>query len=310
MSFNITILGSSSALPTSKRFSSAHVVNIHERFFLVDCGEGTQIQLRKFKISFAKINHIFITHLHGDHFFGLFGVISSFSLLGRKNDLHIYSPGNLQNKIYSVINKKEISFNIFFHRLSHEGKEVIYESKSIEVSAFPLKHRIETYAYFFKEKHKERNIIKEQIPKYGLGIKDILRIKQGKDFITKEGKLIKNTDLSVPPFKSRSYAYCSDTKPFNGLVNFVENVDILYHEATFAKDLKDIAEITGHSTSEDAANVANKANVKKLLIGHFSTRYKSTNIIYEETKALFENTFAVNDGDVFSIPLEREQNKQ
>ena len=145
MSFEITILGSSSALPTSKRFPSAHVVNIHERFFLVDCGEGTQIQLRKFKISFAKINHIFITHLHGDHFFGLFGVISSFSLLGRKNDLHIYSPGNLQNKIYSVINKKEISFNIFFHRLEHEGNEIIYESKSIEVSAFPLSHRIETY---------------------------------------------------------------------------------------------------------------------------------------------------------------------
>lgn len=306
MSFEITILGSSSALPTSKRFPSAHVVNIHERFFLVDCGEGTQIQLRKFKVGFAKINHIFITHLHGDHFFGLFGIISSFNLLGRKNDLHIYSPGNLQNKIYSVINKKEISFNIFFHRLEHEGSEVIYESKSIEVSAFPLSHRIETFGYLFKEKPRERNIIKEAIQKYNLSIKDILSIKQGNDFLTPEGIKIENSKLSKTPFKSRAFAYCSDTKYKEAIIPYITDIDVLYHEATFAKDLKDIAEITGHSTSEDAAKIAQKANVKKLLIGHFSTRYKNTNIIFEETKEIFENTQAVNDGDKIIIPLVRE----
>ncbi|NPA45080.1 MAG: ribonuclease Z [Chlorobi bacterium] len=305
MSFEITILGSSSALPTSKRFPSAHVVNIHERFFLVDCGEGTQIQLRKFKISFAKINHIFITHLHGDHFFGLFGVISSFSLLGRKNDLHIYSPGNLQNKIYSVINKREISFNIFFHRLEHEGNKIIYQSKSIEVSAFPLSHRIETYGFLFKEKQKERNIIKEAINKYNLSIKDILSIKKGNDFITEKGEIIPNHKLSKKPYKSRGFAYCSDTKFKEDIIPYVSEIDVLYHEATFAKDLKDIAEITGHSTSEDAAKIAKKANVKKLIVGHFSTRYKNTDIILQEAKAIFTNTQLANDGDKIIIPLKR-----
>ncbi|MCD4792441.1 MAG: ribonuclease Z [Bacteroidales bacterium] len=307
MSFEITVLGSSSALPTSKKFPSAHVVNIHERFFLIDCGEGTQIQLRKFKISFSKINHIFITHLHGDHFFGIWGVISTFNLLGRKNDLHIYSPGNLEKKVYSVINKIEIGFNIFFHRISHENKKIIYETKSIEVSAFPLDHRIETYGYFLKEKPKERNIKKEAIVKYNLGIKDILNIKQGKNFTTKEGELIKNSKLSYPPYKARSYAYCSDTKYFEETIPYIKNTDVLYHEATFAKDLQETADITKHSTSEDAGTIALKANVKKLLIGHFSTRYKDTDIILEEAKKIFPNTLAVNDGDVFSIALEREK---
>ncbi len=307
MSFKITILGSSSALPTSKRFPSAHVVNIHERFFLIDCGEGTQIQLRKFKISFAKISHIFITHLHGDHFFGIFGVISTFNLLGRKNDLHIYSSGNLEKKVYSVINKKEIRFNIFFHRLSHENSEIIYETKNIEISAFPLDHRIETYAYLFKEKPKERNIKKETIKEYNLSIKDILSIKKGNDFISKSGVQIENSKLSFPPYRSRAYAYCSDTKYKESIIKYIKNIDILYHEATFARDLHETAEITKHSTSEDAARIALKANVKKLIIGHFSTRYKNTDIILKEAKAIFPNTQEANDGDEIIIPLIREE---
>lgn len=309
MSFEITILGSSSALPTSKRFPSAHVVNIHGRFFLVDCGEGTQIQIRKFKISFAKINHIFITHLHGDHFFGLFGIISSFNLLGRKNDLHIYSPGNLQNKIYSIINKKEINFNIFFHRLEHNGNQIIYESKSIEISAFPLSHRIETYAYLFKEKQKERNIIKEAITKYKLSIKDVLSIKKGNDYTNANGNIIPNSELSKSPHKPRAFAYCSDTKYKEDIIPHILGIDVLYHEATFAKDLKEIAEITVHSTSEDAAKIAKKANVKKLIIGHFSTRYKNTDIILNEAKKIFTNTFSANDGDKIIIPLIKESEK-
>ncbi len=307
MSFKITILGSSSALPTSKRFPSAHVVNIHERFFLIDCGEGTQIQLRKFKISFAKISHIFITHLHGDHFFGIFGVISTFNLLGRKNDIHIYSPGNLEKKVYSVINKKEIGFNIFFHRLSHENSEIIYETKNIEISAFPLDHRIETYAYLFKEKPKERNIKKEAIKEYNLSIKDILSIKKGNDFITKSGGHIENSKLSIPPYKPRAYAYCSDTKYKESIIKYLKNIDILYHEATFARDLYETAKITMHSTSEDAAKIALKANVKKLIIGHFSTRYKNTDIILKEAKAIFPKTQEANDGNEIIIPLIREE---
>ncbi len=307
MSFEITILGSSSALPTSKKYPSAHVINIHERFFLIDCGEGTQIQLRKLKIKFSQINHIFITHLHGDHFFGIFGIISTFNLLGRKNDLHIFSPGNLEKKVYSVINKREIGFNIFFHRLTHENKEIIYESKSIEISAFPLKHRIETYGYLLKEKAKERNIIKEAIAKYNLSIKDILSIKQGSNFITEAGNTIKNSKLSIPPYKARSYAYCSDTMYCEDIIPYIKNIDVLYHEATFAKDLQETATITKHSSSVDAATIALKANVSKLLIGHFSTRYKNTDIIEKEAKEIFSNTEAVQDGDKIKIPLVREE---
>ena len=307
MSFEITILGSSSALPTSKKYPSAHVVNIHERFFLIDCGEGTQIQLRKFKIRFSQINHIFITHLHGDHFFGIFGITSTFNLLGRKNDLHIYSPGNLEKKVYSVINKKEIGFNIFFHRLNHENKEIIYESKSIEISAFPLKHRIETYGYLLKEKPKERNIKKEAITKYNLSIKDILSIKQGSDFITEAGNTIKNSKISIPPYQARSYAYCSDTMYSEEIIPYIKNTDILYHEATFAKDLQETATLTKHSSSVDAATIALKANVSKLLIGHFSTRYKNTDTIEKEAKEIFSNTQAVQDGDKIKIPLVREK---
>ena len=158
MSFKITILGSSSALPSYKKFPSAHVINIHERFFLTDCGEGTQIRIRQFKIKTSKINHIFITHLHGDHFFGIFGLISSFNLLGRKNDLHIYSPGDLEKIVYTVIKKVDLNFKLFFHRLSTDKKETVYESKSIKISCFPLNHRIETYGFLFEEKKKEKNI--------------------------------------------------------------------------------------------------------------------------------------------------------
>ncbi len=307
MSFEITVLGSSSALPTSKKFSSAHVVNIHERFFLIDCGEGTQIQLRKFRISFSKINHIFITHLHGDHFFGIFGLVSSFSLLGRTNDLHIYSPGDLKKIVYSVIKKKEIPYNIFFHRLNYSDKSIIYESKSIKISCFPLNHRIESYGFKFEEKPKQRNIIKEMIQKYDLSVKDILQIKDGKNHITEEGKIIPNKELSIAPYKARSYAYCSDTMYYEDIISHIKKIDILYHEATFAEDLKEVAEQTKHSTSADAATIARKAKAGTLLIGHFSSRYKSYELILNEAKAIFKNTIAVNDGDVFSIALEREK---
>jgi ribonuclease Z len=305
MSFEITILGSGSALPTSDKFPSAHVLNIHERFFLIDCGEGTQIQLRKLKIKFTKINHIFISHLHGDHFFGIFGIISSLSLLGRKNDLHIYSPGKLEKIVYSVINKKDIGFNIFFHRLEFDAYTTIYESKRIEISAFPLKHRIETYGYIFKEKPHERTVIKEAIPKYNLSIADILQIKKGEDYFDRTGQLISSSELSIPPKKSRSYAYCSDTEYTEQIIPFIENVDVLYHEATFGEDLKSTAKETKHSTAKEAAIIAKKANAVSLLIGHFSTRYKNTDSLLNEAKTIFPNTIAVKDGDKFNIPEQR-----
>jgi ribonuclease Z len=304
MSFKITVLGSNSALPSQERFCSAHVVNIHERFFLIDCGEGTQIQMRKFKIKYAQINHIFISHLHGDHFFGIFGLISSYTMLGRKNDLHIYSPGHLEKKIFSIIKKKEVGYTLFFHRIETSKIFPLYETKSLIISCFPLKHRIETYGFLFQEKARARNLKKECVDEFQLGIKDILNIKDGKDHIGELG-LIKNSDLTYPPFKARSYAYCSDTAYDERLPQILHDIDILYHEATFAQDLKETAAITQHSTGEEAATIARSVGAGKLLLGHFSTRYKTAERILLEARHIFENTVVVNDGDIFEIPLER-----
>jgi ribonuclease Z len=302
MSFEITVLGSSSALPTSTKFPSAHVVNIHERFFLIDCGEGTQIQLRKYKIKFSKINRIFITHLHGDHFYGIFGLISSFSLIGRVNDLHIYSPGNLEKIVYSVIKKKDIPFSVFFHTLKTDTKTTIYETKSMKIYAFPLIHRIETYGFLFEEKQKERNIIKAKIEEFDLSVKDILNIKAGNDHTDSKGNIISNKTLSTAPYKTRSYAYCSDTAYSENTAKYVHDVDFLYHEATFTEDLKETAEETKHSTAKEAALIAKQSKAGTLLIGHFSTRYKTFDDHSEQAKKIFPNTIAVNEGDSFIIP--------
>lgn len=302
MSFKITILGSSSALPSYKKFPSAHVINIHERFFLTDCGEGTQIRIRQYKIKASKINHVFISHLHGDHFFGIFGLISSFNLLGRKNDLHIYSPGDLEKMVYTIIKKADLNFTLFFHRLHTDKKEIIYESKSIKISYFPLNHRIETYGFLFEEKTKEKNIKKELIEKYNITISDILKIKIGEDYITEKGLVIPNNDLTLPEKKPRSYAYCSDTVFEQKIIPYIKNVDILYHEATFAENLKETAKITKHSTASDAARIAVKANVQKLIIGHFSSRYKDETQILSEARTIFPKTVIAEDGLTFKIP--------
>ena len=301
MSFELTILGSSSALPSYKKFPSAHVINMHERFFLTDCGEGTQIRIRQFKIKASKINHIFISHLHGDHFFGIFGLISSFNLLGRKNDLHIYSPGDLEKIVYTTIKKQDLNFKIFFHRLNCESKTSIYETKSLKISCFPLNHRIETYGFLFEEKKKKKNIKKEVIEKYNLSVSDILKIKDGADYQTNEGKIIPNEEITFPEKKSRSYAYCSDTAFKPEIIPFVKNVDILYHEATFTENLKETAKITKHSTAKEAASIALKANAKKLIIGHFSSRYKDETELLKEARNIFPETYAAQDGMTFKI---------
>ncbi|NPA67417.1 MAG: ribonuclease Z [Chlorobi bacterium] len=305
MSFEITVLGSSSALPSYKKFPSAHVVNMHERFFLIDCGEGTQIRIRQYKIKASKINHIFISHLHGDHFFGIFGLISSFNLLGRKNDLHIYSPGDLEKMVYTVIKKAELNFNLFFHRIKTNRKTVIYETKSIKISCFPLNHRIETYGYLFEEKQKEKNIRKEAISKYKLSIPDILKIKRGENHTTPEGKTIQNKDLTLPPPKARSYAYCSDTAYYPEIIPYIKGVDLLYHEATFTEDMKETAEKTMHSTAAQAAKIAKEANAGQLITGHFSSRYKNYDILLNEAKNIFENTVIAEDGLKITIPVKQ-----
>jgi ribonuclease Z len=299
----LTILGTSSALPTSERFPSAHVLNAHERLFLIDCGEGTQLQLRKNKIRFGKINHIFISHLHGDHVFGLYGLLSSFSLMGRKIPLHLYAPDNFKNILHSHLNDFDIhlSFEIDFIPLSGKDPVRILDDKYLTVTSFPLQHRVPAFGFLFREKESQRNIIKESILKYDIPSVRIPAIKKGEDFITREGVVIKNSDITYPPPEPLSYAYCSDTKYFERLSSFVKGVSLLYHEATFDKTMDELASITGHSTTIDAARTALNADAGKLIIGHFSARYRNISFLVEEARTLFPNSFPAVEGTSFEV---------
>lgn len=302
MSFELTILGSTSALPTAKRFPTAHVLNVHERFFLIDCGEGTQMQLRNFNFNFAKINHIFISHAHGDHYFGLFGLIYTCSLLGRKNDLHIFCTKDLKTILeFNIKFSGQLNFKIVYHVLNPRQPELIFEDKLITIFSLPLKHRVDCCGFLFKEKKKPLNIRKDMIDFHKISLRDIVKIKEGEDYTTLEGKIIPNKHLTLPSIKPRSYAFCSDTAYNERLVEWVKNVDLLYHEATFMNDLRDRAKQTGHSTTLEAATIAKKANVEKLLIGHFSVRYRSLKEAENEAKTIFENTKAVKEGDRISL---------
>ena len=299
----LTILGSSSALPTSERYPSAHVLNAHERLFLIDCGEGTQMQLRKNRIRFAKINHIFISHLHGDHVFGLYGLLSTFSLMGRENPIHLYAPENYHHILLSHLNDFDIhlSFEIDFIPLSGKDPFLILDDKYITVTSFPLQHRVPAFGFLFREKNSERNIIKDCIAEYQIPRVRIPAIKQGEDYVTQTGVIIKNADITIPPSAPLSYAYCSDTKYFKRLASFVKEVSLLYHEATFDKSKEDLAEVTGHSTTLDAARTALDANVGRLIIGHFSARYKNISFLVDEARTLFPQTFAAIDGKSFDV---------
>jgi len=299
----LTILGSSSALPTSGRFPSAHVLNAHERLFLIDCGEGTQMQLRKTRIRFAKINHIFISHLHGDHVFGLYGLLSTFSLMGRRNPIHLYAPENYDNILKSHLSDFDInlSFEIDFIPLSGNNPVIILDDKYLTVTSFPLKHRVPAYGFLFREKLSDRNIIKEYIDKYNIPPIRIPAIKKGEDFITSDGKIVKNEEITLPPPEPLSYAYCSDTKYFKRLASFVKEVSLLYHEATFDKTKEDLAEMTGHSTTLDAAKTALEANVGTLIIGHFSARYKDIAPLVDEARTIFPETYPAIDGKSYEV---------
>ena len=309
MSFSITILGSSSALPTSERFPTAHLLNANERFFLIDCGEGTQMQLRKFRIRLGKINHIFISHLHGDHIFGLFGLISTFSLIGRTSTLHVFGPDLIEELILDHLKffQNELSFEIAIHKFQHHRPALIHQDTNIEVLTIPLKHRIPTCGFLFREKQVPRNIKKDMVEKYQIPIRDIVKIKEGKDFKTGDGKTIPNSELTLPPFRTRSYAYCSDTAYSEKIIDLVKSVDILYYETTFLHKDEDLAAETLHSTSRQAAEIALKADARKLLIGHFSSRYKNYDSFEKEAQEIFPETIAVKDGDVFSITRVREK---
>ncbi len=307
MSFSLTVLGSSSALPTSKRNPTAHVLNIHEHFFLIDCGEGTQMQLNKFKINLSKIHHIFISHLHGDHIFGLFGLFSTYNLLNRNNDLHIYAHPEIKHtiKYYTDHFGKNLCYNIVVHPFKANISKLIFENKHLTVETIPLKHRIPTVGFLFREKEKQKNIRKEAIKQYNILIKEIVKIKQGEDYITSDGEIIKNEKLTLPPYKIRSFAYCSDTVYTEKIIPKISGVNLLYFETTFLDRDKKLAKLTYHMTASQAATLAKKAMAEKLLIGHFSARYKDVTSLVDEARNIFKNTDAVEDGMVYTIEAER-----
>ena len=305
MSFALTILGSSAALPTSKRFPTAHLLHAGERFFLIDCGEGTQIRLRQYGINPSRIHHILISHLHGDHVFGLFGLLSTLGMMGRKVPLYLYGPRELEaflgtyGKFFG-----SLPFDLEF-KIPEENQDLIFENDKLTIKAIPLKHRTTAFGYLFREKKKLLNVLKEQIEAYGLGIADLVKVKRGEDFVSDSGAVIPNSQLTLPPFHQRSYAYLSDTQFNPMLAEKVKGVDLLFHEATFSGKDKKLAAQTQHSTAAEAATLAKLAGVKKLLIGHFSSRYKEPLLLENEAREVFENSTGVNDGDIYSIPLER-----
>jgi ribonuclease Z len=309
MSFELTVLGSSSALPTSRRFPAAHVLNVHEHFFLIDCGEGTQMQLRKFKIRMGKINHIFISHLHGDHVFGLFGLFSTFNLMGRQHPLHLYAHTDMKNllEFYHKHFTNKQDYEIVLHPLHAKETSLIYEDKFLTVESIPLKHRIPTSGFLFKEKTRLRNIRKEIIKRYDISVRDIIKIKEGDDYYTSDGQQIKNSQLTLPSYHPRSYAYFTDTLFVKKNSEKIKDVDLLYHEATFMHDQKKLARQTYHSTAKQAGEMAKAAEAKKLIIGHFSSRYKDVSPLVAEAAQEFRPVFAAEDGDKYIIEMKREE---
>ncbi|MCK5536188.1 MAG: ribonuclease Z [Bacteroidales bacterium] len=305
MNFELTVLGTSSAVPTSVRFPSAHVLNAYEQFFLIDCGEGTQMQLRKFKIKFARINHIFISHLHGDHYFGIYGLLSSFALQKRKNELHIYAPEELRKLVKVQLKYLDLGFPISFHYLNFDRKKKILDTKHIEVYSFPLKHSISTCGFLFQEKERERNIIKAKIEKYQLGLREIVKLKSGNNVEREDGTVLDYNDFTNSPSKARSYAYCSDTQYYNKIADYVKDVDLLYHEATYMDIDKALAKKTMHSTASDAAKIASKANANKLILGHYSGRYYDLKPMLIEASKYHNNVVLAHDGFSFSLPYKK-----
>jgi ribonuclease Z len=301
--FELLILGSASATPTSNRNPSAQLLNIAQRYFLIDCGEATQIQLRKYKAKLQAIDHVLISHLHGDHFFGLPGLLSTMSLLGRKQKLTIYCPADLK-LIINTINKASetiLNFEIVWQFTNNSGLNLLFEDAKIEVYSFPLKHRIYCTGFLFKEKPLPRNVDKYKLEKLNISVADILKLKKGLDVVNEKGKLIKNKDATIAPPLPRSYAYCSDTIFYKKIASIIKNVSVVYHESTFLEDKIDRAKKTFHSTARQAAEIAKLSNANKLLLGHFSARYGNLTSFLDEAKPIFENCELALEGKIFHV---------
>ena len=290
--FEVHILGCGSALPTTRHFPTSQVVNVRDKLFMIDCGEGAQLQFRKSRLKFSRLNHIFISHLHGDHCFGLPGLISTLSLLGRTATLHIYSPQGLEALLQPLLAffNRQSSYDVCFHEFDTSQPSVIYDDRSLSVTTIPLKHRVPCCGFLFAEKPRPNHLIREMADFYQVPLYELNRIKNGADFITPEGKVVANSLLTRPADPPRRYAYCSDTLPLSSVVSQIQGVDLLFHEATFASDAEPRARETFHSTAAQAGAIARDAAAGRLLIGHYSARYDDEETLLAEAAALFPRT--------------------
>ena len=290
--FEVNILGCGSALPTTRHYSSSQVVNIREKLFMIDCGEGAQLQLRRSKLKFTRLNHIFISHLHGDHCFGLMGLISTFGLLGRTATLHIYAHEELEKLLAPHLEFfcKGMTYKVAFHSINPNKADVIYDDRSVSVTTIPLKHRIPTCGFLFQEKQTPNHIIREMVDFYKVPVFELNRIKNGEDYITPEGVCVPNHRLTTPSDEPRSYAYCSDTICLPNIVEQIKGVNLLFHEATFLHADVARAKETFHTTAQQAAEIARNAMAKQLVIGHFSARYEDESMLLNEAQQVFPNT--------------------
>jgi len=297
----LTILGCHSATPRINEHPTAQVLESNGHIFLIDCGEGTQVQLRKYSIKFSRIKHIFISHLHGDHFFGLVGLISTFRLLGRESDLHIYGPKGIKEAItiQLKLGKSWTNYNLFFHELESSNSEVIYEDDKLSVKTVPLNHRVYTNGFLFQEKLGLRKLDLETAVASKVDTVFFNKLKQGFDVQNREGTLILNHTVTQDPEPPKSYAYCSDTAYDESIVTHIEGSTTLYHEATFLEEHLHLCEKTKHSTASQAAKIAKAAKVEKLILGHYSGRYKDLDMFIKEAKLHFDNVHLAKDGRVF-----------
>ena len=301
--FELHILGCGSALPTTRHFATSQVVNLRDKLFMIDCGEGAQMQLRKSRLKFSRLNHIFISHLHGDHCFGLMGLISTFGLLGRTAELHIHSPKGLEELLTPMLNFfcHTLAYKVIFHEFDTRQTSVVYEDRSMTVTTIPLQHRIPCCGFLFAEKARPNHIIRDMVDFYKVPVYELNRIKNGSDYVTPEGEVIANTRLTRPSDPPRKYAYCSDTIFRPEIVKQLSGVDLLFHEATFAESELARAKETYHTTAAQAARIALEAWVRQLVIGHFSARYEDESILLKEASAVFPNTILAKENLCISL---------
>lgn len=304
MSLNLTILGCHSATPRANAFPTAQYLEINNRHFLIDCGEGTQRQMRKYKVGFTKINHIFISHLHGDHFYGLVGLLSTYGILSREKELHIYGPKGIKEATLLLlkVSQSHAKYPMIFHELTSKKSELIFEDDKVTVKTIPLNHRVYTNGYLFKEKEKSKKLHTGNIKNYEeIDRADYNNIKAGRDITLSTGEIVPNSELTLPPKKPLSFAFCSDTVYKPDIIPIIRNVDLLYHEATFLADREDLAKKTKHTTSTQAAQIAKDANAKQLIIGHYSGRYKDITLFQKEAREIFTNTKLAEPGKKFKV---------